>query len=70
MNDSFKFTSRFDKDAAFSAQFSPILIDDAIVIAAFPDQTFVQLRLDWENKVGAPVPVRLHAATGAGGRTT
>jgi hypothetical protein len=56
MNDSFKFTSRFDKDAAFGVHFSTILINDEIAIATFPGEPFVQLQLDWEKKVGVAHP--------------
>jgi neutral ceramidase len=56
MNDSLKFTSRFDKDAAFGVHFSTILINDEIEIATFPGEPFVQLQLDWEKKVGVAHP--------------
>jgi neutral ceramidase len=51
MNDSLKFTGRFDKDAAFDVHFSTILINDDIVIATFPGEPFIQLQLDWKKKV-------------------
>ena len=56
MNDSLKFTGRFDKDAAFDVHFSTILINDDIVIATFPGEPFVQLQLDWKRKVDVPHP--------------
>jgi hypothetical protein len=56
MNDSLKFTGRFDKDAALGFQFSTILIDDEIVIATFSGEPFVRLQLDWEKKVGVAHP--------------
>ena len=66
MNDSLKFSGRFDKDAAFDVHISTILINDDIVIATFPGEPFIQLQLDWKKKVemAAPVPVRLHVAPG------
>ena len=66
MNDSLKFTGRFDKDASFDVQISTILINDDIVITTFPGEPFIQLQLDWKTKVGdgAPVPVRIHVARG------
>jgi neutral ceramidase len=51
MNDSLRFTGRFDESAAFDVHFSTILIDDDIVIATFPGEPFVQLQLDWKKKV-------------------
>ncbi len=51
MNDSLKFTGRFDKDAAFDVHFSTILINDDIVIATFPGEPFIQLQLDWKKRV-------------------
>ncbi len=56
MNDSLKFTGRFDKDAAFDVHFSTILINDDIVIATFPGEPFVQLQLDWKRKVEVAHP--------------
>jgi hypothetical protein len=41
MNYSLKFSSRFDKDAAFGVQFSTILINGEIVFATFPGESFV-----------------------------
>jgi neutral ceramidase len=56
MNDSLKFTGRFDKDAAFDVHFTTILINDDIVIATFPGEPFVQLQLDWKRKVEVSHP--------------
>ncbi|HWE36239.1 MAG TPA: hypothetical protein VG406_06675 [Isosphaeraceae bacterium] len=56
MNDSLKFTGRFDKDAAFDVHFSTILINDDIVIATFPGEPFIQLQLDWKKKVDVAHP--------------
>jgi hypothetical protein len=56
MNDSLKFTGRFDKDAAFDVHFSTILINDDVVIATFPGEPFVQLQLDWKKKADVPHP--------------
>ena len=54
LNDSLKFSGRFDKDAVFDVHFSTILINDDIVIATFPGEPFIQLQLDWKQKVDAP----------------
>jgi hypothetical protein len=51
MNDSLKFTGRFDEGAAYDVHFSTILINDDIVIATFPGEPFIQLQLDWKKKV-------------------
>ena len=56
MNDSLKFTGRFDKNAAFDVHFSTILINDDIVIATFPGEPFIQLQLDWKKKAGIAHP--------------
>jgi hypothetical protein len=56
IEDSLKFTGRFDKDAAFDVHFSTILINDDIVIATFPGEPFIQLQLDWKKKVGLAHP--------------
>jgi neutral ceramidase len=54
MNDSLRFGGRFDKDAVFDVHFSTILINDDIVIATFPGEPFIQLQLDWKQKVAPP----------------
>ncbi len=56
MNDSLKFTGRFDKNAAFDVHISTILINDDIVIATFPGEPFIQLQLDWKKKVEVAHP--------------
>jgi len=56
MNDSLKFTGRFDKDATFDFHFSTILINDDIVIATFPGEPFVQFQLDWKRKAEVAHP--------------
>ncbi len=56
MNDSLKFSGRFDKNAAFDVHISTILINDDIVIATFPGEPFIQLQLDWKKKVEAAHP--------------
>ena len=56
MNDSLKFTGRFDKNAAFDVHISTILINDDIVIATFPGEPFIQLQLEWKNKVEVAQP--------------
>ena len=56
MNDSLKFTGRFDKNAAFDIHISTILINDDIVIATVPGEPFIQLQLDWKKKVDEAQP--------------
>jgi pimeloyl-ACP methyl ester carboxylesterase len=56
MEDSLKFTGRFDKDAALDVHFSTILINDNIVIATFPGEPFIQLQLDWKRKADVEHP--------------
>ena len=56
MNDSLKFTGRFDKNAPFDVHISTMLINDDIVIATFPGEPFIQLQLDWKNKVEVAHP--------------
>jgi neutral ceramidase len=56
MNDSLKFSCRFDKNAAFDVHISTILINDDIVIATFPGEPFIQLQLDWKKKVEVAHP--------------
>jgi neutral ceramidase len=56
MNDSLKFTGRFDKNAAYDVHISTILINDDIVIATVPGEPFIQLQLDWKKKVDVAHP--------------
>jgi neutral ceramidase len=56
MNDSLKFSGRFDKGTAFDVHISTIMINDDIVIATFPGEPFIQLQLDWKKKVEVPHP--------------
>jgi neutral ceramidase len=56
MNDSLKFTGRFDKNAAFDVHISTILINDDTVIATFPGEPFIQLQLEWKKKVEVAQP--------------
>ena len=58
MNDSLKFTGRFDKNATYDVHISTIMINDDIVIATFPGEPFIQLQLDWKKKVEVDVPHR------------
>jgi neutral ceramidase len=56
MNDSLRFSGRFDKNAAFDVHISTILINDDVVIATFPGEPFIQLQLDWKKKVEVAHP--------------
>jgi neutral ceramidase len=51
MDDSMHFTGRFDKTRSINVHLVSILINHDIVIAACPGELFVQLQLDWKNKV-------------------
>jgi hypothetical protein len=53
MDDSLRFTGRFDKTADFNVHISTILINNEIVIAACPGELFVQLQLDWKKNMEA-----------------
>ena len=56
MNDSLKFSGRFDKNAVFDVHISTIMINDDIVIATVPGEPFIQLQLDWKRKVALAQP--------------
>lgn len=56
LNDSLKFIGRFDKAKAFDVHLSSILINDEIAIATVPGEPFIQLQLDWKQKVGMAQP--------------
>ena len=51
MDDSLKFTGRFDKAADFNLHIATILINNNIVIATCPGEPFIQLQLDWKKKM-------------------
>lgn len=51
MEDSLKFTGRFNKSLDFNVHLSTILIDSTIVIAACPGELFSTLQLDWKKKI-------------------
>jgi neutral ceramidase len=51
MEDSLEFTGRFDKSLRFPVHISTIVLDSDIVIAACPGELFVQLQLDWKEKI-------------------
>jgi hypothetical protein len=56
VNDSLKFNGRFDKDKPFDVRICTLLINDEIAIAAVPGEPFIQLQLDWKQKVNMPQP--------------
>jgi neutral ceramidase len=56
LTDSLKFTGRFDKEKSFAVHICTLLINDDIAIAAVPGEPFVQLQLDWKQKVNVPQP--------------
>ncbi len=51
MNDSMRFSGRFDTSLSLKVYLVTILINHDIVIAACPGELFVQLQLEWKNKV-------------------
>lgn len=56
MNDSLNFAGRFDKNAKFDIRICTMLINDDIAIATVPGEPFIQLQLDWKQKVNMPQP--------------
>jgi hypothetical protein len=56
LDDSLQFKGRFDKAKAYDVHISTLLINDQIAIAAVPGEPFVQLQLDWKQKVNMPQP--------------
>jgi hypothetical protein len=51
ISDSMQFTGRFDKTISIRVHLVTIIINNDIVIAACPGELFVQLQLDWKNKI-------------------
>jgi neutral ceramidase len=51
LDDSLKFTGRFNKSVNFNVNISTILINKNIVIATCPGEPFIQLQLDWKKKI-------------------
>lgn len=51
LNDSLKFTGRFNSDISFDIHISTILINDNIVIATCPGEPFIQLQLELKEKI-------------------
>jgi neutral ceramidase len=56
LNDSLKFVGRFNKDKTFDVNICTLLLNEDIAIAAVPGEPFVQLQLDWKQKVNMPHP--------------
>lgn len=56
LNDELKFIGRFDKEKAYDVHICTMLINDDIAIAAVPGEPFVQLGLEWKQKVTVPQP--------------
>jgi hypothetical protein len=56
LNDSLKFAGRFDKNKSFDVHICTMLLNDDIAVAAVPGEPFVQLQLDWKQKVNMPHP--------------
>jgi neutral ceramidase len=52
MNDSLKFTGRFNKTVNFNVYISTILINNDIVIATCPGEPFIKFQLDWKREIG------------------
>lgn len=51
MNDSIRFTGRFQKDIQFNIHLSTLLINDDIVISTCPGEPMIRLQLDWKHKI-------------------
>jgi hypothetical protein len=56
LNDSLKFAGRFDRDKPFDVHLCSMVINDEIAIATVPGEPFIQLQLDWKQKVSMPQP--------------
>ncbi len=67
--DSLSFTGRFNKSLNFNVNISTIIINDEIVIAACPGELFIQLQLEWKEKMRlAGVKPFLFGYTWSGGK--
>jgi len=51
MEDSLHFTGRFDKKLDYNVHLNTIIINNDIALAVCPGELFVQLQLDWKNKM-------------------
>lgn len=51
MNDSIRFTGRFQKEVQFNIHLSTLLINDHIVISTCPGEPMIRLQLDWKQKI-------------------
>jgi neutral ceramidase len=51
LDDSLNFKGRFEKNANFHIHIATILINKNIVIATCPGEPFIQLQLDWKQKI-------------------
>jgi neutral ceramidase len=51
MEDSLHFTGRFNKKMDLNVHLSTIILNNAIAIAVCPGELFVQLQLDWKEKM-------------------
>jgi len=49
--DSLYFTGRYDKSLSFHVHLTTILLNNHILIAACPGELFIQLQLEWKNKI-------------------
>lgn len=56
LDDSLQFVGRFDKGKTFDVHLCTILINDEIAIGTVPGEAFVQLQLDWKQKVNMRQP--------------
>jgi hypothetical protein len=56
LNEALEFRGRFDKEKRFDVHICTLLINDDIAIAAVPGEPFVQLQLDWKQRVNVPQP--------------
>ncbi|HTI07576.1 MAG TPA: neutral/alkaline non-lysosomal ceramidase N-terminal domain-containing protein [Puia sp.] len=51
MDDTLRFTGRFDRTVTYNVHLSTILINKDIALAVCPGELFVQLQLDWKKKM-------------------
>jgi len=51
MNDSLKFSGRFNKDASFNIHIATFLINNDIVIATCPGEPFIQLQIELKKNI-------------------
>ncbi len=56
INDTLKFTGRFDQTRTSEINFTTVLINDSIALATFPGEPFVFFQLFWKKNAEVPHP--------------